>query len=1063
MNKKDRRIWQNKHIQSVELDDIFFKSFVEQSSEGICILDNKGNIIEWNQAMTDIYEVPREKYLNKPVWLFDYDFLPGKRKTEKEKTRIKNAVHNYLTTDKEIVFKNEYEKEINGQTKYIQYRIFPIEIGKKNLFGRINIDITEKKTAEFELKIYKEKLEQLVEERTSSLQKSETQMRLLLQSIPMAYYSYEKANRLNSFWCSSQIESLTGFRHEEFENTPDLWASRINKEDYAKVGGFFKSIKPNKPMATEYRWKDHNNNYIWIYDQAILIKDEDTKKELVIGCFMDITDRKEAEKAVIESEQNYREIFNSSTNGIAVFNLKSKKIEDVNDTLLKMYQAEYNNMITSDLNKFSLGEPPYTTEGIYEQIKISLEKGQHSFEWISRRSDNSTFWTEITLKPVILNNEPKILGILHDINEKKIIDKKIKYRYDFEKLISNISSRFINLPFKKVDTNIEKAFKEISAFVKSDFAYLFQFDNSAKHLGLTHLWSNSNVNFERKYLQKLSFEITRYRTKQMKANKILKIENVNDLPAELGQIKDIITNQKIKSFIDVPLIYQEEVIGFMGLGVGQANRKWLDDEIVLLNIIGQTFVNAIKRKESFEALADSEEKYRLIVDAQTDLVIKIDVRGYFAFVSPSYCDLFGKTEEDIIGKKFMPEIHNDDQNATAKAMKSLYSPPYSCYFEQRALTKHGWRWIAWSDKAILNKKNKVEEIVGVGRDITYQKGVEDALRRSEDRFRSIVQHLSDVVLIIDFDTTILYDTPSTKEVLGYEEGHLVGKKYTDLVIPEDLELAHNNLTELLSKELSVIQTELRLYRSDGHWIPLEVIAINMLKHPSIQGMIITLRDISERKQMERQILDAVIKTEEQERDRFAKNLHDDLGPLLSSIKMYVNSFGNTNDEKKRKYIIEQLNEVVKESITTTKDVSNDLSPHILNNYGLISAIESFIKKIPDSTKVKFNSNLTTERYSNTIENSFYRIMKELINNTIKHADARKIEISLNEENQKLIFSYSDNGKGFDVKKLSNFQQHGMGLSNIISRIKSLNGDYEFPVKSSGFECKISIPIDQLVN
>ena len=151
MDKKVRRIWQNKHNQSIKLDDIFFKSFVEQSSEGICILDSKGNIIEWNQAMTDIYEVPREKYLNKPVWLFDYDFLPTSRKKEKEKNRIKKAVHDYISSDEKQIYKSEFEKEVNGKTKYIQYRIFPISIGGKKLFGRINIDITEKHFA-FEVK-----------------------------------------------------------------------------------------------------------------------------------------------------------------------------------------------------------------------------------------------------------------------------------------------------------------------------------------------------------------------------------------------------------------------------------------------------------------------------------------------------------------------------------------------------------------------------------------------------------------------------------------------------------------------------------------------------------------------------------------------------------------------------------------------------------------------------------------------------------------------------------------------------------------------------------------------
>jgi signal transduction histidine kinase len=154
-----------------------------------------------------------------------------------------------------------------------------------------------------------------------------------------------------------------------------------------------------------------------------------------------------------------------------------------------------------------------------------------------------------------------------------------------------------------------------------------------------------------------------------------------------------------------------------------------------------------------------------------------------------------------------------------------------------------------------------------------------------------------------------------------------------------------------------------------------------------------------------------------------------------------------------------LNEVIKEAIVTTKDVSNDLSPHILNNYGLVSAIETFIKKVPDSIQVHFESNLLNERYSNTIENSYYRILKELINNTLKHANASKINISLNETAQRLLFIYSDDGKGFDANQLYKLQQHGMGLSNIISRVKSLDGTFEFPVKSIGFECKISIPMN----
>lgn len=1057
--KKGRRIWPKKNEHSIELTDKLFKSFVEQSSEGICLIDSEGILIDWNYAMSLIYEVPREKYLNKPVWLFDYDFLPTARKTEKEKARIKKIVLNYVHNQANELFIDEFEKEINGKIKYIQYRVFPVLTKQKRLFGRINIDVTDRKNAELELEKYKNHLEFLVNERTLKLQQSEAQIRLLFQSIPMAYYSYEKGTRENTYWCSAQIESLTGFNQEDFHKTPNLWISRINKTDYSIVGGSFKAMKPNTPISVEYRWKCKNGQEIWIYDQAVLIENEMTKSELIMGCFLDITDRKEAEKAIIESERNYREIFNSTTDAIAIFNIKNKKIEDVNDTLLQMYNTDYKSIITTDINRFSLGKAPYTAEEIYKHVEKAIEKGEHQFEWLSRRLDKSTFWTDITLKPVILNDEKKIIAAIKDIDEKKKTDAHIKYRYDFEKLIFDISSRFINIPLQEVDHNIEKAFKEICVFTKTDAAYLFLFNYTTNKLSITHLWHNNKIAINKKQFKDVDFEISDWHTKQMRSNKLIKIENSNDIPDKAILLKSVLADQKIHSFIEVPLLYQEELIGFMGLALIKAGRKWLDDEIVLLRIIGQTLVNALKRKESVEALSQSEEKYRLLVTGQTDLVVKLDIKGKFVFVSPSYCDLFGKSEDELIGKKYIPLVHEDDQKVTMKAMENLYNPPYTCYIEQRAFTKHGWRWIAWSDKAVLDENQKVQEIIGIGRDITYQKGVEDALRRSEDRFRSIVHQLSDIVLIVDHDTTILYDTPSTKNVLGFKEGYLVGRKAIDLVAPEDIEIAHEKLASILSNENKVISMEIKMQHTNDRWIPLEAVAINMLNHPSIQGIIITLRDISERKQMEKQILDAVIKTEEQERDRFAKNLHDDLGPLLSSIKMYVNSFENTKDEEKRKYIIEQLNEVIKEAIITTKDVSNDLSPHILNNYGLVSAIETFIKKVPDSIQVLFESNLINERYSNTIENSYYRILKELINNTLKHANANKINISLNEADQRLLFIYSDDGKGFNANQLNKLQQHGMGLSNIISRVKSLDGTYEFPVKSIGFKCKISIPMN----
>jgi len=217
-----------------------------------------------------------------------------------------------------------------------------------------------------------------------------------------------------------------------------------------------------------------------------------------------------------------------------------------------------------------------------------------------------------------------------------------------------------------------------------------------------------------------------------------------------------------------------------------------------------------------------------------------------------------------------------------------------------------------------------------------------------------------------------------------------------------------------------------------------------------------------RTERESEVLSAIIKTEENERSRFAKELHDGLGPLLSSIKMSVSAIKKQMDGKNDGSIIENTEKLIDESIFTIKEISNNISPHILNNFGLYKALQSFITKIQVSNNIDImlNSNIGQKRFNYNVEVVFYRIICELITNTLKHASARRITIDLFETDNELILEYIDDGKGFSPEKAEQAGT-GMGLSNMRSRVNSLNGRYEAKSKKGMGVCfNISVKVNQ---
>ncbi|MBO4778017.1 MAG: sensor histidine kinase [Bacteroidales bacterium] len=212
------------------------------------------------------------------------------------------------------------------------------------------------------------------------------------------------------------------------------------------------------------------------------------------------------------------------------------------------------------------------------------------------------------------------------------------------------------------------------------------------------------------------------------------------------------------------------------------------------------------------------------------------------------------------------------------------------------------------------------------------------------------------------------------------------------------------------------------------------------------------------KENENRVFWAIVQTEENERQMFAKEIHDGLGPILSSIKMAFSAINKDIANETNKQILLKTNFAIDEAIITIKEISNKLSPHILSNFGLERAVKSFLDTImiKQNTVVSFDSDLKNTRYDFNIETVLYRVICELITNTLRHAQAQNIFIVLRHDEKNVMLNYTDDGIGFDI---DNLPHKGMGLSNMESRIKSINGT--FVIESShknGTHVSINISI-----
>lgn len=336
-------------------------------------------------------------------------------------------------------------------------------------------------------------------------------------------------------------------------------------------------------------------------------------------------------------------------------------------------------------------------------------------------------------------------------------------------------------------------------------------------------------------------------------------------------------------------------------------------------------------------------------------------------------------------------------------------------------------------------------VIGIARILYTADKAKEEKEESEKRFSTLFHNSSDEIFLADLDGKFLEVNQVACDSLGYKEEEFKQMNFADIKTPKYADKVKENIELILARGKHTYESE--HLSKQGHILSLEMKS-RLINYQGSKAILSIARDITERKQLERKILRAVIDAEERERERIASEIHDDLGPLMSAIKLYVNELKSEDleDDERSEFLL-KANEILNEAITSTRTIANNLTPRVIIDFGLIRALESFCKKLNLSQKINIIYEASiSERFDQTIELVLYRVVTELLNNSIKHASASKIEVHLEKFDNILQLTYMDDGVGFDLDEVLKQEGSGMGLKNIISRLKSINGTYRIHSK-----------------
>ncbi len=476
-----------------------------------------------------------------------------------------------------------------------------------------------------------------------------------------------------------------------------------------------------------------------------------------------------------------------------------------------------------------------------------------------------------------------------------------------------------------------------------------------------------------------------------------------------------------------------------------------------------TYVRDITDRRLAEgALLESEDRYRNVVESQTELICRFSPDTRLTYVNDAYCRYFGKSREELIGTEFTELLPATIRPWAKKEIESLARHPRTTTSEHEVLLPDGsLGWQQWVNHAIPSVDGRVLELQAIGRDITERKRAEQALLESNERNQAILRALPDLMFLQNKEGVYLdYYARDPKDLLVPPESFL-GKPIHEVLPTELADRTLAAFKQLEAVETQVLEYSLEIAGKQRHFEARIVSAegdkvLTIVRNVTDSRRAADALRKSEEKllisnRQSRELAARLITAQESERRRIALLLHDDLSQNIAAVGMAISRLKRkppaTNELMTAE--LDQLGAHTNDLTTQIRRLSHQLHPDVLEHVGLVAALETEVSEFGHNEKitVDFSAQVKSEHIPLDVSVCLYRVAIEALRNVSKHSGASSASVTLAEDEASFMLEVSDSGQGFDVERAK--RGSGLGLIGAEERVKLLQGSFLVRSKPEG--------------